>query len=863
MLRTLGLSLFALVAALLLGSGSNNLAEAQTKKKKKDPPKKQPVAQPADLYVAPGFKVELLHVSDPGTEGSWINMCREKPGKLIVSGQGGQPILRFTIADGKVAGVEKLNLRISEAMGLLYAFDSLYVNGNGPKGFGLYRCKEDTDGQWSVEPLKIFGSGGEHGAHALNLGKDGKIYVINGNHTNVPDGLSPESPHRNWGEDHLLPRQPDGNGHATGRMAPGGYVLRCDPDGKNFEIILGGFRNAYDIAFNADDELFTFDSDMEWDWGMPWYRPTRVNHCASGAEFGWRYGTGKWPAYYEDSLPAAVNIGIGSPTGVSNGLGAKFPAKYQKAIYLCDWTYGRLIAVHLVPNGASYTATFENFVCPLGLVKKDGPKKPLNLTDVVIGSDGAMYFTIGGRNAQAALYRVTYTGGEPTDPAELHDKDGADARALRHKLESFHGKNNARAVEFAWPHLGSPDRSIRYAARIALESQPVEQWKAMALAEKSPAAALTALLALARTADAKTQPELLAALEKLPLDELTDEQKLIKLRTLGLSFIRQGPPANAKKIVAEVNDAFPGPNERVNREAFQLLVYLNAPGIVAKGLKQMAEAKTQPDMFHYLFHLRNAPIGSWTLAQRKEYLGYWTNRKKLPQPADVAAWFEQAGRPYSDGASFGNFLKHFLRDAVANMSPAEQKQLAGTITAISKELTPNFDVPARPVVKQWKMDEVLPHLAKAESGRNFNKGKEAFAAAQCIKCHRFGETGGAVGPDLTAIGSRFGPKEILESILEPSKTLSDQYQNETFRTLSGKTVTGRVVEDTKEAVAVQPDPFSPDRVVIKKDDIESRTPSKVSPMPANLADVLTEDEILDLIAYLQSQGKRNGKSFQR
>ncbi|HXD86847.1 MAG TPA: c-type cytochrome [Urbifossiella sp.] len=862
MLRKLGISLFALAAALLLGSADTNTAAAQVKKKK-GPPKKQAVAEPADLYAAPGFKVELLYVSEPGTEGSWINMCTEKPGKLIVSGQGGQPILRFTIADGKVAGVEKLKLGISEAMGLLYAFDTLYVNGRGPKGIGLYRCKESSDGQWVVEMLKLFAGSGEHGPHGLALGKDGKIYVVNGNHTDLPVGLGPESPHRNWAEDHLLPRQPDGNGHATGRMAPGGCVFRCDPDGKNLEVMLGGFRNAYDIAFNADDELFTFDSDMEWDWGMPWYRPTRVNHLVSGAEFGWRYGTGKWPAYYEDSLPAAVNIGVGSPTGVCNGQGAKFPAKYQKAIYLCDWTYGRLIAVHLVPNGASYTASFENFVCPLGLVKKDGAKKPLNLTDVVVGSDGAMYFTIGGRNAQAALYRVTYTGAEPTDPADLHDKDGADARALRHKLEAFHGKKHERAIEFAWPQLGSPDRSIRYAARIALESQPVEKWKARALDEKSPAAALTALLALARTADPKTQPELLAALEKLPLDKLTDEQKLIKLRTLGLSFIRQGSPTNARKIVAELNDAFPGPNESVNREAFQLLVYLNAPGIVAKGLKQMAEAKTQPEMFHYLFHLRNAPIGSWTLAQRKEYLSYWTDRKKLPQPADVALWFEQAGRPYSNGSSYANFLKHFLSDAVANMSPAEQKQLTSTISAIAKELTPNFNVPARVVVKQWKMDEVQPLLAKVEQGRSFAKGKEAYAAAQCIKCHRFGETGGAVGPDLTAIGSRFGPKEILESILDPSKTLSDQYQNETFRTLSGKTVTGRIVEDTKDAVAVQPDPFSPERVVIKKDDIESRSPSKVSPMPANLADVLTQDEILDLIAYLQSQGKRNGKAFQR
>jgi glucose/arabinose dehydrogenase len=55
-----------------------------------------------------------------------------------------------------------------------------------------------------------------------------------------------------------------------------------------------GFRNPYDLAFNPEGELFTFDSDMEWDVGLPWYRPTRVNHLVAGAEFGWRSGWSTW-----------------------------------------------------------------------------------------------------------------------------------------------------------------------------------------------------------------------------------------------------------------------------------------------------------------------------------------------------------------------------------------------------------------------------------------------------------------------------------------------------------------------------------------------------------------------------------------
>ena len=79
---------------------------------------------------------------------------------------------------------------------------------------------------------------------------------------------------------------------------------KTDPDGKDWELIAIGFRNPYDLAFNRDGELFTYDADMEWDINTPWYRPTRVCHVDQRREFGWRNGAGKWPAYYLDSLAA-------------------------------------------------------------------------------------------------------------------------------------------------------------------------------------------------------------------------------------------------------------------------------------------------------------------------------------------------------------------------------------------------------------------------------------------------------------------------------------------------------------------------------------------------------------------------------
>jgi putative heme-binding domain-containing protein len=841
-------------------------ADGGAQDKKKPAPKKREATPAESLKALPGFKVELLHTADPATEGSWINMTVDPKGRLLISGQRGQPILRAAIKEGKVESIHKLDLPISEAMGLLCAFDSLYVNGFGPQGFGLYRCREkkDTDTYEAPQLLKRFNGAGEHGPHGVVLGPDKHLYIVNGNHTALPEGIAADSPHRNYREDILLPRQWDAGGHAVGILAPGGHVLRTDPEGKKWDLMLAGFRNAYDIAFNGDGELFTYDSDMEWDWGMPWYRPIRVCHCTSAAEFGWRSGTGKWPDYYADSLPAVINTGIGSPTGVVFGTGAKFPAKYQKALYILDWSYGRIYAIHLTPKGSGYTATMENFVIPKSLTG-DARKSPLNVTDLVVGKDGAMYFVIGGRNTQAALYRISYTGDESTAPAKLHDEAGVKERKLRHELEAFHGKKDTRAVETAWPSLNSDDRNLRFAARVAVEAQPVAEWKARALAEKQPTAALHALLAVARCAPRETQAELLTALERFPFDKLTEEQQLEKLRVLQLCFIRQGEPAisAAKKLIGELDAHYPNKSEFLNRELAQLLIYLRAPHVVEKSLKLMANAKTQEDQLFYLFHLRTLPIGNWTLDQRKEYFGYYKNRKTSPHTPGMEKWFAEAGRPYSDGVSFAGFLRNFFKEATANLSDAERKELDPLLKSIDKANVVTYDVKPRPVVKVWKMDELVPQLDRVDRGRNFNKGKEAYLVGQCIKCHRFGNDGGTVGPDLTAISSRFSRRDVLESILEPSKVISDQYVNEVVNTKLGKTVVGRLVDETPEKIVIQPDPLSPDRVEIKKTDIEERAPSKISPMPEHLVDVLTAEEILDLIAYLESAGRAGYKAFQK
>lgn len=824
------------------------------------------------LDTLPGFKIELVLQANAKTNGSWINLAKDPQGRLLLGGQRGQQITRVTLQDGKVAKEDLLQIPVTETMGMLFIDNVLYLNGAGKDGkFCLFRCK-DTKGNDSYDDVEMLrewrGGAGEHGAHGIVLGPDKKLYIVCGNFVDVPTDLAPSSPHRNYADDLALKRAEDGNGFGAGRMPPGGYIARMDLDGKNAELYSAGQRNTYDIDFNADGELFGFDSDMEWDWGTPWYRPIHVFHSVRGGDQGFREGSAKWPEYYHDSLPQSTTIGIGCPTGVSFGTGAKFPAKYQKAYYICDWTYGRLIAVHLTPKGAGYTGSWENFVAPQSLRTNKG-KFPLNLTDVIIGGDGAMYFTVGGRGTPATLFRVTYTGDEAAQPlaaSELRNVEGGDVRGLRHELEAFNVNPDPAAVGFAWHHLNNPDRYIRYAARMAIERNPVSQWQARALEERRPAAAFTALLALARLGTADTQPAIFGALASIHNASLTEEQLLEKLRVIEVSLARQGIPVGevATQLITDIGPLFPAQTASANRELSQILLALNAPEAVAKTVALLRAAKTQEEQVAYMMNLRNVKAG-WNVDLRRTYLSWWNAGRSTEHPDRVVKWFKDAGIPFNNGASFANFLAHAHEETKFSMTPDEIIALNDVLSAYSAMQKPKPAPPltTRKLVKEWTTLDLQPQLAQVSKGRNFGRGKEVFYQAQCSACHRYGDLGGAVGPDLTAVATRFKRQDLLEACTEPSKVLSEQYMDTTIETIEGKVITGRIIEETKDNLVIRPNPLEAESVTIKKSDVDTRQLSKVSPMPAGLLNTFSNEEILDLLAYLESLGDAKHPNFQK
>ncbi|OYW17070.1 MAG: hypothetical protein B7Z55_13275, partial [Planctomycetales bacterium 12-60-4] len=468
-------------------------------------------------------------------------------------------------------------------------------------------------------------------------------------------------------------------------------------------VMAGGLRNQVDLAFDADGEMFTWDADMEWDVGLPWYRPTRVNHIVSGGDYGWRWGTAKWPPYYQDSLPANLETGLGSPTGLVFGTGCQFPHPYQQALFMADWQHGRILAVTLKPEGASYSAEDHLFA-------EGGP---LNVCDMTFGPDGALYFITGGRRSQSGLYRVRYRG--PAEPAatpsaeELAaDKSASQSRQLRHQLEKYHTAVDVAAVDALWPHLGSEDRWLRSAARVGLENQPLDQWTHRIGAERDPLRRATAMLAWMRVA---TAADGLIILQEWCRSSLptTDDALLTCLRVASIALARETPVTNdlRSSLLERIIEVDASKSTTVRREIAELLIALSANDALDRVLSWLAKSSSQEDQIHYV----HAVI---------RYEGKWT----LPQRRQVLTWFQEA-RSLTGGHLFPAVLGQMHNDFVATLSEAERTELAMQLTAFTEPLPAAETVPTRPVVQRWTLADIAPHLNRAASHRNWDSAQQA------------------------------------------------------------------------------------------------------------------------------------------
>jgi putative heme-binding domain-containing protein len=837
-----------------------------------------------DIKVPEGFELEVLYEPSTHDQGSWVAITEGGNGTMYTCDQYGA-IYYFPIPpDGEEINpndVDTVAVNVGHAHGLLWAFNSLYavvVKKEDPEkpdqlSSGVYRIT-DSDGDGSLDASsKILHVDGysEHGPHTLLVGPEGdRIYLIAGNFNSVPEEMTSRLP-RNWGEDNLFPPYLDARGHAVDLKAPGGWIASADPNGEKWELMAAGFRNPFGMGFNEEGELFAYDADMEWDFGMPWYRPTRILHVTSAAEFGWRTGSGKWPVYLPDNLSAVQNMAQGSPTAVIMGRHLNFPSKYKNGLFACDWSFGTIYYVDLIPDGSSYKGTREEFLSGT----------PLPISNATAGSDGHFYFTTGGRRIDSRLYRLRYTGEEAETPVAVADGSAA-KRELRKSIEQYHTAPSSEGLFVAGANLNNDDERIAYASRLVLENMPIDQWKHLIWNEKDTEKVLNSALAYARS-DGDLSEEILDKLIQLNWADLSDIQRINLTRVYELLLIRNEKYSSEfnDRIVQHIDAHYPSGDARLNRQLCQLLLYLKATNAVDRTMEvlrlattnsqelqseilsneslersaqygpqiqEMIKAMPPTEAIHYVTMLSHVKDG-WTDDLRKEYF----------------EWFFEA-LSGKGGESYKSFIDNIRAKALDNVSE-DVKEKYSEIAGFYSPIKSMADLP-QPVGpgKDYNLMDlgsmVMWENALEDYKGSLADGERAYKAALCYSCHRMNGNGADSGPDLSQINTRFSKGDLVNSILSPSEEISDQYSFTLFTKKDGSKVTGRIVNETDEVLEIYQSPFDMTiTTTLNKADIADQMKSPLSPMPAKLLDRLNEQEVKDLMVYLLSGGKEDGEWY--
>ncbi|MFP6762265.1 MAG: PVC-type heme-binding CxxCH protein, partial [Planctomycetaceae bacterium] len=333
----------------------------------------------SDVSVPDGFQVSLF--ADDELAHDVFCMTTDSLGRIVVSGPGYVRILIDSDGDGK-ADVAKMfaDGPKTGAQGLFFSGRDLLCVGDA----GLIRFRDQNGDDQADGPPETFlklKTGGEHHAHSIQKGPDGWWYLIAGNNAGIDSSYI------------TLPSSPV-------KRPQAGVLYRLKPDLSGGEVVGHGLRNAYDFAFNSPGDVFTFDSDGEREVSLPWYCPTKVIQIVPGSHAGWVTRSWKQPLYFPDMPPVMAEFGRGSPTGVVCYRHNQFPDRYRDSLFVLDWTYGRVLNVHLQRDGAGYAARTSVFMRQQG-------QFGFAPTDAVVGQDGALYVSVGGRGTRGGVYRVT------------------------------------------------------------------------------------------------------------------------------------------------------------------------------------------------------------------------------------------------------------------------------------------------------------------------------------------------------------------------------------------------------------------------------------------------------------------------
>ena len=749
------------------------------------------------LRVQRGFAVSVF--SDAQLANDIWCMTISPRGEVVVSGAGYISTLRDDDGDGRADRAVEF-AKVKGAMGLCFGEEGRQLLVMADGWLWEYR-DEDLDGVSDGAPRKILPfSAGEHGGHAIRRGPDGWWWVIGGNDAGI-----------------------DGR-HDAKKRAVAGALVRISPDLKTCEVMADGFRNPYDFDFNERGDVFTFDSDCERDYFLPWYSGTRVYRVELGRSHGWRLGgyqrSFRVPDYMPGTVAALADLGRGSPTGVLVYRGEALPRRFHGGLFVCDWTFGRVHFLPLVREGSRYISEPEVFLEPLG-------SHGFAPTDIEQGRDGALYICIGGRKTRGAVYRVVAT-----------EKDESPAVVIGRPREE-----NASLVALAAVQEKLGGWKLSGASAEAFV--PYEPLLPKALSDEERVAALTlgqeSLLSL--NDDVQAEAARVLAM-------LGDDSEISAMRILGAISGKSGAtgdfhflacyarlaaapdvvPVLAKAILSldvklAGGDQRPKQNWaiRLNEVLARLLAkhpalgpaLLESPGFATPRRLPMVDVLKQRDSAARLFFSAAKENAAWP----------WSAELvKLVGPM-------QEARPHLLGLWKNVALRSALRPILEKDATPEELSILNAMEMVAV-------VDVQPFVDSMQ----VVAWEKGDAAR----GAKIFAERACATCH---SGTSPIGAELTGPVARLSAVDLMTEVQFPSRNIAEAFRATVFTMKDGSLVAGFVAFVSADGVIVQ---TVGGTQRLAESDIVQREESKVSLMPPGLLTGLLPADFADLLAYMKT-----------
>lgn len=851
------------------------------------------------LKVPDGFTVTQF--AGPELANDIYCLHIDDQGRVVVAGRGYVRQLIDADGDGKAdKAADLIPAPTDGPMGLLWEGDTLFVTNDG----GVKRWTGVTGKELPKEKptlLVKLKTGGEHDAHAVRRGPDGKLYVLCGNMAglNAKTVTAKES-------------------SITDPVAGG--LVRMTDEGKEVEILADGFRNPYDFDFDVHGTPFTFDSDNERCVGLPWYEPTRFYRVLSGGHYGWlspqHAQTWRMPSYNPYVVAPVVTAGRGSPTGVVCYRHTRFPKEYRGGFFFADWTFGTIWFTQ--PDDSQPKAT------PFLSVSGESGFAPTGLA--VDPTSGDLFVSIGGRGTRGAVYRIRYMKAEKGEPIPFNAKllpKWEKPKAVPLEAEALTNAKTDKeklAVVCGWfdalGGIGDPKLKGTVWEGYTFRKQPEPAVIApleAAVRRTYPSSDETLNRELLRFLSASQIPSMRVAEELTKQkDPVARVHTLIALARMQGSFSRVEATAIADSLI-HIDSQYAA--RGVIRDSNWTLRLSEAVAALTKSDRGVQDALTGHLSFGWDEHLwlmraaevdrqragesfaKHSAVGEFTWAAgHAEFIGTLPEQEARPLLLKMAAagvsdtaavqlaqWPKEDDRTLFVGGLNSPSAEVVTKcaDALVKLTKGDDELLPlvkalrrfpdakkdATVRKSLLALLKNRTGEALEDAAKWEvwLTEKHPELAKKLTSIGYDaaawkkrlenidfatgdaaKGKAVFAKAQCAACHN-GTT--AVGPSLVGVAKRFSRDDLLTAVLDPNRDVADRYRTVRFVT-ADQVYEGVVIYEATDGVMLQ----TTDKTIrIPGKAIESRKPGVNSLMPMGLLDALTDAEVASLLAYLKDQ----------